>query len=60
MTAKEMAQRVISHLPDESTYDDIQYHLYVLQCLEQGEKDIENGRSITHEEVEQRLAQWLK
>ncbi len=60
MTAKEMVQRVIERLPEESSYDDIQYHLYVLQCIEEGEKDIENGNVLTHEEVEGRLAKWLK
>ena len=60
MTAKQKACEVISRMPDESTFEDIQYHLYVLQCIEQGEKDIENGRVLSHEEVESRLAKWLK
>ncbi len=60
MTAKERACELIAHMPDESTFEDIQYHLYVLQCIEQGEEDIEDGRSLTHEEVEDRLAKWLK
>jgi predicted transcriptional regulator len=60
MTAKQMAQKVISSLPEESTYDDIQYHLYVLQCVEEGERDVEDGKVLTHDEVEQRLAKWLK
>ncbi len=60
MTAKEKAQKIISRIPNESTFDDIQYYLYVLQCIEQGEKDIEDGNVLTHEEVENRLAKWLK
>jgi predicted transcriptional regulator len=32
----------------------------VLQCIEQGEKDIEDGKIMTHEEVESRLSKWLK
>ena len=59
MTAKQKAQEVIARMPDESSYKDIQYHLYVLQCIEQGEKDIEDGRTLTHKEVESRLAKWL-
>ena len=46
-------------MPDEATLEDIQYHLCVLQCIEQGEKDIEDGRTLTHVEAEQRLAKWL-
>ena len=44
-------------MPDESTIEDIQYYLYVLQCIEEGEKDIENGNILTQEEVESRLAE---
>jgi predicted transcriptional regulator len=60
MTAKEKACEVISRMPDESTFEDIQYHLYVLQCIEQGEKDIEDGKILAHNEVEDRLTKWLK
>ena len=59
MTVKQRAFDLISRMPDESTYEDIQYHLYVLQCIEQGEKDIEDGRTLTHDEVKERLAKWL-
>jgi predicted transcriptional regulator len=60
MTVKERVQKVIEKMPEESTYDDIQYHLYVLQCIEQGEKDIDDGKFMNHEEVESRLSKWLK
>ena len=60
MTAKQKAYEVISRMSDESTLEDIQYHLYVLQCIEQGEKDIEDGKVISHSEAESRLAKWLK
>ncbi|MDD5673482.1 MAG: hypothetical protein PHC61_04925 [Chitinivibrionales bacterium] len=60
MTAKQMAQKIITELPDEATFDDIQYHLYVLECIEKGEKDIEEGKIMTDDQVRQRLAKWLK
>ena len=59
MTVKEKACKVISRMPDEATLEEIQYQLYVLQCIEQGEKDIEDGRTLTHVEAEQRLSKWL-
>jgi predicted transcriptional regulator len=59
MTAKEKVQQVISKMPEESTIDDIQYHLYVLQCIEQGEKEIEEGETLTQAEVKSRLSKWL-
>ncbi len=60
MTVKEKAQKVISGLPEEATLDDIQYHLYVLECIERGEKDIETGKVLTENEVRRKLAKWLK
>lgn len=60
MTIKDKASALISRIPDESTFEDIQYYLYVLQCIEKGEKEIEDGHILTHEEAESRLAKWLK
>jgi predicted transcriptional regulator len=60
MTVKEMAQKAISNLPAEATFDDIQYQLYVLECIEQGEKEIGEGKVLTETEVRLRLEKWLK
>jgi len=43
-------------MPEESTFEDIQYHLYVLECIERGERDVEDAKTLTHDEVEGRLA----
>ncbi|MDA8017903.1 MAG: hypothetical protein MPN21_10690 [Thermoanaerobaculia bacterium] len=58
-TAKQHAQRVLDTLPDETSLEDIQYHLYVLQRVERGRQDIEAGRLIPQDEVERRMARWL-
>lgn len=60
MTIKEKACEVIARMPEESTFEDIQYHLYVLECIERGERDIENGKTLGHDQVEERLAKWLR
>jgi len=60
MTIKEKAREVISRMPEESTFEEIQYHLYVLECIERGEREIEDGKTLTHDEVENRLAKWLQ
>jgi predicted transcriptional regulator len=52
---KEKIQQIISKMQDKSGIDDIQYHLYILQCIEQGEKEIEEGKTLAQEEVESRL-----
>ena len=48
-TAKEAARQIIEHLPDQATWNDIMYELYVKQKMEEGLADIEAGRTISHE-----------
>lgn len=54
-TAKEAAKQLIDHLPDEASWDDIMYELYVKQKIEEGLADIEAGRTIPHEQVKAEL-----
>jgi predicted transcriptional regulator len=58
-TAKDEVRKILDSLPEEASLEDIQYHLYVLQKIEQGRADIREGRVIGHDEVEQRMARWL-
>jgi hypothetical protein len=58
-TAKEQVQEILETLPDDASLEDIQYHIYVRQRIEQGIDDVEAGRVISHEEVQRRLAKWL-
>ncbi len=59
-TAKDEVRRIPDSIPDDSSFEDIQYHIFVRAKIEQGIKDIEDGRVLTQEEVEQRMAKWLK
>ncbi len=59
-TAKQDVRRVLDGLPEEASLEeDIQYHLYVLQRSERGREDVEAGRVLPQDEVEQRLARRL-
>lgn len=59
-SAKQEVETMLHHLPDESTLEDIQYHLYVLEKIKRGQNDIANGRSCSHEQAKERLNKWLK
>lgn len=56
---KEEVSRLLTWLPDDCSLEDVQYHLYVLQKIERGLKDVEEGRVYTQEGVEKRMAKWL-
>jgi predicted transcriptional regulator len=59
-TAKQEVSDLLNRLPDDCTLEDVQYHLYVLQKIERGLKDIEEGRFYTQEEVEKKMSKWLE
>ena len=54
-TQKQAAKELIEQLPDQSTWDDIMYEMYVKQKIEEGLADIEAGRTIPHEQVKAEL-----
>ena len=54
-TAKEAARELIEQLPEQATWDDLMYELYVKQKIEAGIQAVEEGRTVPHEEVKARL-----
>ena len=54
-TAKEAVRHLIDRLPDQATWEDIMYELYVKQKIDAGLKAVEEGRAIPHEEMKRRL-----
>jgi len=58
-TAKQEVLKMLDKIPDGASFEDIQYHIYVCQKIERGLKDIEDGRVLSQEEIEQRMSRWL-
>jgi predicted transcriptional regulator len=54
-SAKEAARQIIDCMPDEASWDDIMYELYVKEKIEEGLADIEAGRTIPHEQIKAEL-----
>ncbi len=48
---KQEAQRLIEQLPDNATWDDLMYEIYVRQAIEAGLADSETGRTLEVKEV---------
>jgi predicted transcriptional regulator len=59
-TAKDEVRELLANLPDDASLEDIQYHLYVRQKIQQGLAAAEQGRTIAHEEVVRRMSRWLE
>ena len=54
-TPKQAAKELIEHLPDQASWNDIMYELYVKQKIEAGLKAVAEGRTVPHEDVKRRL-----
>jgi predicted transcriptional regulator len=54
-TVKQIVHDIADHLPEQATFDDAMHALYVRQKLEEGLRDLDQGRTYTQDEVEQKL-----
>ncbi len=54
-TAKQEIRSLLDKLPDDCTFEDVQYELYVVEKIRRGIQRAENEGTISKEEVEKRL-----
>lgn len=52
---KDEAKKMIDRLPDNATWDDIMYELYVKKKIAAGLKAAEEGKVVSHEDAKKRL-----
>jgi len=56
---KQEAQEMIQNLPDNCTYEDIQYHLYVVEKIKNGMSRAKSGEVSSHQDAKKRMSKWL-
>jgi hypothetical protein len=56
---KQEVEQLLNKLPDDCSVEDIQYHLYVLDKVRRGLEDARLNGTLSQQEVEIRLSQWL-
>ncbi|MDH4316446.1 MAG: hypothetical protein OEW68_16640 [Gammaproteobacteria bacterium] len=54
-SVKEAARSIVDKLPEQATWDDLMYELYVKQKIEAGLEAAAEGRTVPHEEIKARL-----
>ena len=52
---KKEAQRLVEDLPENATWEDLMYRIYVRQAIEAGLKDSDAGRVVSVDEVRARF-----
>ena len=60
MLTKEKVLSTISRLPDSFSLDDLVERMIVLEKIEKGLKDSDEGNVLTEEELEEKMEEWLK
>jgi hypothetical protein len=55
----EEVKLLLDRLPPETTIEDLQYHLYVIDKVQSGLESIEKDGGFTQEQVEERMSKWL-
>lgn len=58
-TAITEVKELLNRLPEESSYEDIQYHLYVIAKIQQGLVRAENEAALSQADVEKQFSEWL-
>lgn len=53
---KEAAQRIVEGLPEDATWDDLMYELYVNKKVDQGKAAASEGKVVSHEEARKKAA----
>jgi hypothetical protein len=48
---KSAARQLVDSLPDDATWDDVMYRVYVRQAIDAGRQDVAEGRLVDVEEV---------
>ncbi|HTS76026.1 MAG TPA: hypothetical protein VMG40_07475 [Bryobacteraceae bacterium] len=59
-SAKEEVRRILEDLPDDASWEDIQYSIYVRERIERGRREADEGKVIDQEEIEKRMERWLE
>jgi predicted transcriptional regulator len=57
-SAKDEVRRILEQIPDNASFEDIQYHIYVREKIDRGLEDVEQGRVLSQDEVERRMRKW--
>ena len=60
MRIKEKVIKIIEELSEDITISDIMAELYFRQNVDEGLKELDEGKGISHEEAKKRLNRWLK
>jgi hypothetical protein len=60
ISPKRRAVKMMKELPEDSSFDDIQYHLYVLQKIDKGLSESKTSKGFSTSQMKSKLGKWIK
>ena len=60
MTIKEKMLHAVEDLPADATYEDAMERILLLAKVERGLQQADEGSTVSHADVQDRMAKWLK
>ena len=57
---KQAALDMIQRMPDDTSLEDIMYQLYFRARVDRGLRELDEGQTLSHEEVRRSLVKWLQ
>lgn len=58
-TVKQEVASLLERLPEDSSLEDVQYHLYVIEKIRRGLQRAETEKTLSQVQAEARLSKWL-
>ena len=59
VSVKKIVMNVMESLPDDVSWDELQYQLYVREVVEESDEEFKAGLGVSHEEAKRQLKKWL-
>ena len=58
-SAKEELRKMLDALPEDATWEDVQYSIYVRERVERGKAEAAEGKLTDQDQIETRMKRWL-
>jgi predicted transcriptional regulator len=60
MTTKDRVLHAVQDLPEDSSIEDVMERLLFMAKVERGIQQADAGKTITHDQVREKMAKWLR
>ena len=57
---KQEVRQLLDRLPENASFEEIQYHIYVREKVARGLREVREGRTLSDRDVRLRFARWLE